>query len=64
VEIQRFIESFSGEGFSGEVHDSNSLIAMLASLTDLSQIFGTEKGDYLISQCISSINRSDYQVKI
>ena len=37
---------------------------MLANLTDLSQIFGAEKGDYLISQCISSINRSDYQVKI
>ena len=45
TEIQLFIESFSG----GEEHDSNSLIAMLASLTELSQIFGAEKGDYLIS---------------
>lgn len=42
-EIQRFIESFSGEE-----HDSNSLIAMLANLTELSQIFGAEKGDFLL----------------
>ena len=37
---------------------------MLANLTELSQIFGAEKSDFLIQQCISSINRSDYQVKI
>ena len=55
TEIQSFIESFSGEEL-----DSNSLIAMLQNLSDLGQIFGAEKGDYLISQCISSINRNDY----
>ena len=59
LEIQQFIESFSGEE-----HDSNSLIAMLESLSDLSKIFGAEQADYLISQCISSINKPDYRVKI
>ena len=37
---------------------------MLANLTELSQIFGAEKGDFLLQQCISPINRSDYQVKV
>ena len=55
LEIERFIQSFTGED-----HDSNALISMLANLTDLSQIFGAEKADFLIQQCISSINRSDY----
>lgn len=60
LEVERFIQSFTGEDHD----DSNALISMLANLTELSQIFGAEKSDFLIQQCISSINRSDYQVKI
>jgi hypothetical protein len=58
-EIKGFIESFSGEE-----KNSNSLIAMLQNLCDLGTIFGAEKSEFLISQCISTINKNDYQVKI
>jgi hypothetical protein len=43
-EICGFIESFCGEEL-----DSNSLIAMLKNLSELGNIFGAEKGEYLIS---------------
>ena len=44
------------ESFSGETHDSNSLVVMLANLVELSQIFDVDKGDVLFQHCISYVN--------
>lgn len=50
-EIIKIIESFSGEN-----HDSNSLVAMLENLIELSQIFDVDKGDVLFKHCINHFN--------
>jgi hypothetical protein len=41
------------------------MIALLESLVELSQIFGVDKCDYLIQQCISCFNNfKETKVKI
>lgn len=39
------------------------IIAILQSSIELSQIFGVEKGDFLIQQCISGVNKKNFRVR-
>ena len=39
------------------------IIAILQSSVELSQIFGVEKGDFLIQQCISGVNKKNFRVR-
>jgi hypothetical protein len=59
-EVRALIDYFSGL----TQESSATLIAMLKCLPELSLIFGVDRSDFLIQQCLSGINRKDFKVRI